>query len=117
MTDSSLSSSALEVLVILRSSAVFRPLIEQHPDLLALFIQAADSATTAADRERLIGAVTRATAASDKCVDAVCGGGNVVDLTELNLTANRASEQLGQILKELVPSAVPITIGVSAAPS
>jgi hypothetical protein len=117
MNESSLSSSALEVLAILRSSKVFRPLIEEHPDLLALFIQAADSTTTAADRERLIGAVTRATAAGDKCIEALCSGGNVVDLTELNLTADRASEELGQILKKLVPSAVPITIDASAAPS
>jgi hypothetical protein len=112
MNETTLSSSALEVLAIVRSSAVFRPLIEQYPDLLALFTQAADSAKSIADRARLIGAVTRAMTASDKCVEEICRTG-VADLSELSIAANRACEELGQVLKELVPSAVTIGIDMS----
>ncbi len=121
MNDSSLSIPAREVLAIARSSAVFRPLIEDNPDLFAVLVQAADSAKTIADYARLIGALTRAVLAGDKCVDLICRSksGAFVDLTEMNLVANRANEELGQILHELVPSAGTIGIppSIGSAPS
>jgi hypothetical protein len=112
MNDSSLSIPACEVLAIARSSAVFRPLIEDNPDLFAVLVQAADSAKTIADYARLIGALTRAVLAGDKCVDLICRSksGALVDLTEASPIAHRAGVELGEILRELVPAAG--TIGI-----
>jgi hypothetical protein len=116
MNTSSISDAAAKVLAIVQSSEVFRPLVENHSDLRALLIRAAQAAErTTADRERFVEVVIRATSATDKALEATCSG-NDVDLAKWTPIAHRASEELGQILKQLCPEALPIG-GVSSAPA
>jgi hypothetical protein len=117
ISNSEMSASALEVLAIVQASEVFRPMVENHSDLRALLIRAAEVAARAtADRERFIEAVIRATSATDKACEATRSG-NDVDLAKWTPIAHRASEELGQILKQLCPDARPLGGDASATPA
>jgi hypothetical protein len=110
-----MSNSARDILAIVQSSAVFRPLIEEHPELLALLFRAAEAATDPY-RVRLIEALTLATSANDKRVEAMCSG-DAAELAKWTRIASQAGEDLGRLLKQLVPTAVPIGEDVSIAPN
>jgi hypothetical protein len=112
-----LSTLDLQILEILQSSPTFRHLIDEHPDLLTLLTQAAEAAATSSDRARLIEALARAAAASDKAAEVMCRG-SAAELAEWSLIASRANEDLGQVLKQLCPWAAPIAgRAISAAPN
>ena len=111
-----MSSSALEVLAIARSSAVFRPLIEEHADFRELLVRAADAAATGPYRVRLIEALTLATTAGDKAVEVMCIG-DAAELGKWRRIHALACEDLGRLLKQLVPAMVPIGEEVSSAPN
>jgi hypothetical protein len=109
MDHRTLSGFALEVVELIQSDDVFRGLIEQHPDLLALFIRAAEAAAAnTSDRARLLEGVALVISTSERAVDAMCKGSD--DLPELMLHNSRASEDLGRLLKQLYPPAVPIGV-------
>lgn len=111
MNASPLSDPALEVLALIRSSEVLKSLVDAHPDLLELFIQAAEvAAEDTLTRRAFIGAVARAVYEGDRAVEILCSG-NGADLTEQILRASQADENLAQMLKRLCPDAVPIPIG------
>lgn len=111
-----MSSSALEVLAIARSSETFRWMIESSPALLALLIEASEvAAKSDSDRARLIETVACVAHANDKRVDAVCNG-DAVELEKWKRVAWAASEDLGRLLKQLCPGATPIEV-VSSEPA
>lgn len=84
-------------------------MIEQHPDLLTLFIRAAEAAAaTTSDRARLLEGVAHVISTSERAVDAMCSGSD--ELGDLMLHNSRASEDLGRLLKRLCPTAVPIGV-------
>jgi RNase P/RNase MRP subunit p29 len=111
MNASPLSDPAREVVALLYSSEVQKSLVDAHPDLLELFIQAAEvAAEDTLTRRAFIGAVARVVYESDRAVEILCTGDSA-DFTEQMLRASQASENLGQMLKQLCPTAVPIPIG------
>jgi hypothetical protein len=104
-----MSGFTLEVVEMIQSDAVFRGMIEQHPDLLTLFIRAAEAAAaTTSDQACLLEAVARAIATSERAVEAMCSGSD--ELADLMFHNSRASEDLGRLLKRLYPPAVPIGV-------
>ena len=111
-----MSSSALEVLAIAESSQTFRWMMEKQPELRALLIDAADVARSGPSRASLIQVLTIVTTATDKRVDATCKGDDA-ELAKWTRIASQASEDLGRLLKQLVPTAVPIGDDVSSAPN
>jgi hypothetical protein len=115
MKKSTLSPSALQLVELIESNRDLRTTIERRPELLPLFIHAADlAAKISADRFLVLEAVTRAADASDKALAAIRNG-EVVQMAELLLTAASAIEELCRFLKELVPPT--ITIGTDASTS
>jgi hypothetical protein len=100
MNNPTISATALRLLELIQSNAVLRTAVEDRPDLLAIFIRAADvAAKMSADRRRLVEAVTRAADASDRAVEAIRDG-IVGELAERLLVAGREIENLGEALKE-----------------
>jgi hypothetical protein len=111
-----MSSSALEILAIARSSETFRWMIESSPALLALLIEASEvAAKSDSDRARLIETVACVAHANDKRVDARCIG-DAVELEKWERVAQTASEDLGRLLKQLCPGATSIEV-VSSEPA
>jgi hypothetical protein len=114
MSNPTLSDPALEVLALIHSSEVHKSLVDAHPDLLELFIQAAEvAAEDTLTRRAFIGAVARAIYESDRAVEILCSSDGA-DFTEQSLRASQANENLGQMLKRLCPTAFPIPIGGAA---
>jgi hypothetical protein len=114
LTNPTLSDPALEVLALIRSSEVMKSLVEAHPDLRELLIQAAEvAAEDTLARRAFIGAIARAIYEGDRAVEIFCSGDSA-DLTEQMLRASQANENLGKVLKQLCPTAVPILIGGAA---
>jgi hypothetical protein len=111
-----ISDPALRLVELIQSSAVLRPVVEDRPDLHALFIRAAEVAgKMSSDRSRLIESVTRAADASDRVVEAIREG-NVADLAERLVVAARAIDELGDAFKDFRPiAAVAISVANSAA--
>lgn len=109
MDDNTLNSFTLEVVEMIHSDPVFRWMTEQHPDLLALFIRAAEvAASTPSDRARFLEAVARSISTNQRAVEAMCSGRD--EFAELMLQNSQASEDLGRLIRRLCPTAVPIGV-------
>lgn len=115
MNPSSSSEPAQQVLAIIDSSVVYRNLIEEHPELLALLCRAAEAAT-GPDHARLLESLTLATSACDKAVDAMCSG-DAAELAKWRRISGSACEDLGRVLKQLCPEATPIGGAASSSPA
>ncbi len=121
MTNPTLSDPALDVVALIYSliysSEVLKSMVDGHPDLLDLFVKAAHVAAEDKLRSRaFFGAVARAVYESDRAVEIMCSGDGA-DLTEQMLLASRANEDLGRLLKQLVPTAVPIGDDATSSPA
>jgi hypothetical protein len=105
--DSTISGSALRLHDLIQSSVALRSMVARHPDLLSALIKAATIADERGKSDSLIEVVARAACTNDRVVEATCSG-NDIELSERILLADRANEALGDILRELVPEALPI---------
>jgi hypothetical protein len=117
MNDCTLSGCAFQVVKIVRSSRVLGSLAEEHPDLLALFIRAGErvDGMSAADQLRVMEAVKNAADSGDAAFDEWFSRGDTPKFADLDRTADRAHLELGMVLKELCPDAVPIVTAPIAA--
>jgi hypothetical protein len=115
MNNPTISDPALRLVEMLHASPVLRSMVEDRPDLLVVFIQAAEVAVKmSTDRGRLIAAVTRAADASDSVVEAIQVG-NDVELAARLLLAGSAIQALGEALQEFSPKAVAMSRDSGAA--
>jgi hypothetical protein len=112
MNDHTISGPALRLHELIQSSFALRPIVARHPDLLSALMLAAARAEECGKSDHLIEVVGRVAWTGDRIVEA----GNDTELAERILPADRAAEDLGNILRELVPEALPIG-GVSSAPA
>jgi len=113
--NSDLSGPASQLVELIRSSDVLGPMVQDSPDILAVFIQATEVAVKmSSDRPRLIAAVTRAADASDRVVEAISER-NVVELADRILTAGREIGKLGEALNEFRAIAVAPPIAANSA--
>ena len=108
------SEPALQVVQMVRESAVFRWMIEQDSYLLTLLISAAEAAAKSSDLERLLEVLACAICTSERGVE-VAANGSPAELEEIKRLNARASEDLGAVLREFCPDAHPL--GVNAAPA
>ena len=103
MNNPTISATALRLLELIQSNAVLRTAVEGRPDLLALFIRAADvAAKMSADRAPLVQAVTSAADASDRVVEAIRDA-KVGELADLLLRASHEIESLAKHLQAFDP--------------
>jgi len=116
MSDSTIRGPALRLHELIQSSVALRSMVERHPDLLSALMQAAARADERGKSDSLIEVVARVACTSDLVVEASCGG-NDTELAERILLADRANEDLGDILRELCPEALPIGGDASSAPA
>lgn len=109
MNNPTISATALRLLELLQSNTVLRTAVEDRPDLLAIFIRAADvAAKMSADRARIVQAVTSAADASDWAVEAIRDG-KVGELADLLLRAANEIERLAKLLQEFDPIAATVS--------
>jgi hypothetical protein len=109
MNHPTISATALRLLELIQSNAVLRTAVEDRPDLLTLFIRAANvAAKMSADRARIVQAVTSAADASDRAVEAIRDG-KVGELADLLLKAGHEIESLAKLLKEFDPIAAAVS--------
>jgi len=116
VSNSPISDPTLEVLAIVDSDQTFRWMMGKQPELRALLIEAANAAGGGPAHASLIQVLTIVTSASDKSIDAFCRG-DAPELAKWRYLHSAASEDLGRLLKQLVPTAVPIGEDVIAAPA
>lgn len=110
-----ISGHTLQLLELIQSNAILRTAVEDRPDLLALFIRAADvAAKMSADRSHLVEAVTRAADASDRALEAIHDG-KVGELADRLIVAAHEIENLGKALQAFSPVAVAKTVDAIAA--
>jgi hypothetical protein len=125
MNNSTISEPALKLIAMIQAKDVLRQL-DDHPDLLAMFIECAEiavkmsadrgrliaKATRDVDRERLIPLVTRVCDGEDRVLEAIARG-NLVEVEREMRTSQQAFEILGAALKELPKSSPWWTDGIS----
>jgi hypothetical protein len=115
ISNSEISGSAVQVLAIVQSGVALRPIVARHPDLLSALIRAARIADERGKSELLIEIVARVACTGDRL--AVADSHNAAEFAERILLADRAAEDLGDMLRELCPEALPIGGDVSNAPA
>jgi hypothetical protein len=114
ISNSEVSGSAVQVLAIVQSGIALSPIVAQHPDLLSALIEAAARADERGRSDLLIEIVARVACTGDRL--AVADSHNAAEFAERILLADRAAEDLGDILRELVPERFPIG-GASSSPA
>jgi hypothetical protein len=100
---------------LIESSIALRGIAARHPDLYSALMLAAARAEECGKSDYLIEVVARVACTGDRIV-AASSSGNDTELAERMLPADRAAEALADILRELVPEALPIG-GASSAPA
>src|ERR1017187_8146474 len=116
MNDQITSEPALQVVQMVRASAVFRWMIEQDSYLLTLLIAAAEAAEKRSDLERFFEVLAYAICTSERGVE-VSRNGSPAELAETKRLNARAREALGALLREFCPSANPIGGTASSSPA
>jgi hypothetical protein len=116
MNNPTLSGFALHHLeALIRNSEFLRALVESSPDFRELLFRAAEVAGARGDLASLIAVVARVGGAGDRVILATCSE-NDAELAMWTQISEGASKDLGIVLQELCPDALPIG-DVSAAPA
>ena len=116
MNDQITSEPALQVVQMVRASAVFRWMIEQDSYLLTLLISAAEAAAKRSDLERFFEVLACAICTSERGVE-IARKGSPAEIEEIKRLHARASEDLGVILRELCPDAHQVGGDASSSPA